>query len=529
MKRIAVFSALLFFLFPICAHQFQINKVEYNIEGCGAKIFGETQDYALAHQVPLDTKRIFNDIKELNTYLDDYRQKLSNLRAFETIKVDYTFEQSQEEALQENEITLVNLKVSVKDSFHLFAIPGPKYNSNTGLTFKLKIKDTNFLGSLNTLSSDVYFMIPTSESDAEHSELGFNLSIDYPFQAGIFDATWINDLGFSYTFGDRMPEWDVKTGIKFELPFEKTNLVIEADQKIANNFDYKEFGDNLYFEELLKFSLPLTLTTLDYFGGLYYTPYTNASFSWDFDGISEQNSALSSPILTLGHSLSFGRIDWENNLRNGLTFSLNNSYTWNFQRQRFYPIIQCDIKAYKQFTIFDDSLFLRNIGLACNFVCFSYMFNPKNEKYKNYIYNDGTAIGGYLRGIRDNQKYAGTDISALNPTSALILNMDFPVHIFTTNFQKSFLRYFNFDFQLSPFIDAALCYNKITQTFFNLKDGFYAAGLEVIVYPLKWSGITVRGSIGIDIGRKLFASKLNTSWREDVSTREFQIGFGLHY
>ena len=75
----------------------------------------------------------------------------------------------------------------------------------------------------------------------------------------------------------------------------------------------------------------------------------------------------------------------------------------------------------------------------------------------------------------------------------------------------------------------ALCYNKINQTFFDFNDGFYSAGLEVIVYPLKWTGITVRGSIGIDIGRALFSNGINKLWRDDVSTKEFQIGFGLHY
>ena len=75
----------------------------------------------------------------------------------------------------------------------------------------------------------------------------------------------------------------------------------------------------------------------------------------------------------------------------------------------------------------------------------------------------------------------------------------------------------------------ALCYNKVTQTFFNFKDGFYGAGLEAIVYPLKWSGITVRASLGIDAGRKFFAKKINTSWRENVPKTEIQLGFGLHY
>ena len=62
---------------------------------------------------------------------------------------------------------------------------------------------------------------------------------------------------------------------------------------------------------------------------------------------------------------------------------------------------------------------------------------------------------------------------------------------------------------MSPFFDAALCYNKITKKYFDLKDGFYGAGLEMIVYPVKWSGITIRASVGIDVGRKFFSNYIN--------------------
>lgn len=500
---------------------YRISEVTYSIQGCGIRIFGQTTEYALVQAVPIDRKRIFNDEDELNSYIQDLEKKYWNLRMFDAVKIDII-------PLGEDTDNprLVQLNIFVKDSFHLFAIPGPKYDSNTGLIFKLKIKDTNFFGSLNTMSSGIYFLIPTTESDSTHAEFGFDISIDYPFKAGIFDATWLNDLGFSYTFGNAMPEWDYTTGIRLELPFDKTRFIMEFDQSIVNNFSYEGFGDNFYFEEALKFSVPLVITQMDYFGDLRYTPYTSTSVSWDFDGISKENSDLSSPVMTLGHSLSFGRVDWEDNIRTGFTFELNNSYTYNFQRHRFYPYLESNLYGYKQFSLIKDSLWLRNAGIAAAFKGFTFLFNPKNDKY---IENDGSDIGWYLRGIRDNQSYAGTEISSLNPTSAVILNLDFPIHIFSTNFSKSFLKYFNFDFQLSPFLDAALCYNKINQTFFSFKDGFYAAGLEVIVYPLRWSGIIVRGSIGIDIGRQLFSNNINTDWREDVSTKEFSVGFGLHY
>ncbi len=533
MKRLNLFLILLLTLFPLAAQQYKIDDVEYSITGCGHWIFGCTQEYALSNEVQIDKKTIFENETTFDAYLVDLEKRLKNLRAFETIELNYEpiAQKQEQDAEQESNleplaITPVKLKITVQDSFHLFAIPGPKYDSNKGLTFKLKIKDSNFLGSLNTLSSDIYFLIPTQESDGNSTEFGFNCTVDYPFRAGIFDAIWLNDLGLSYTIGDDMPEWNIRTGLRLTLPFDKTSLVFETNQRFVNNFEYQDFDDNLYFVNDFKFYVPLTIANLNYFGKLSYTPYTITSINWDHNGINKENSSLSSPIWTIGHKISFGRVDWNQNLRTGFTLSLDNFYKYNFQRKRLYPELEFVVAGYKKIDLLEDSYFFRNFGLVAKSTIFTFLFNPKKDIY---IYNDGNSIGQHLRGIRDSQDYKGTNISSLNPTNAFILNFDLPVHIFTTNFTKSFLRYCNFDFQLSPFFDMALCYNKITQTYFSFEDGFYGAGLEVIVYPIKWSGITIRGSVGIDVGRKFLDNYINTEWRENVSKKEFSIGFGLHY
>jgi hypothetical protein len=311
-----------------------------------------------------------------------------------------------------------------------------------------------------------------------------------------------------------------------ELPVNKHSLIFEANKKFNNDFNYEEFNDSMFFVNDFKFSMPLKIARLAYSGPVTYTPYLKTSINWDFNGISKLNSDLSSPVLTAGHKISFGRTDWESNLRDGYYLSMDNYYTWNFQRQRFYPVIEMNARAYKKIDLIPNSFILRNLGLCTDIHAFTFMSNPKKNKY---IQNDGKAIGQYLRGIRDSQDYKGYDFSSLLTTSALIFNFDLPIHLFSTNFQKSFLRYFNFDLQLSPFIDIGLYYNKITQRLFNLKDGFYGTGLELIVYPLKWSGITVRASLGVDAGRKFFAKKLDGSWRQNVPVTEIQLGFGLHY
>ena len=57
----------------------------------------------------------------------------------------------------------------------------------------------------------------------------------------------------------------------------------------------------------------------------------------------------------------------------------------------------------------------------------------------------------------------------------------------------------------------------------------YAGGLEVLVFPQKWKGMTVRASLGVDLGRLLLKGKINQDWRDSVSKYELTIGLGLHY
>ena len=47
------------------------------------------------------------------------------------------------------------------------------------------------------------------------------------------------------------------------------------------------------------------------------------------------------------------------------------------------------------------------------------------------------------------------------------------VKLFELDFGESSLKLFNCEVQFSPFIDAALTYNRFTERYFNLKDGLY--------------------------------------------------------
>ena len=97
MKKLALFLLLAGCAFPLLAQKYQIKSVDYDIQGCGAPIFGRTQDYALAHEAPVDKKKVFNDKAELDAYLEDYEKRLNNLRAFETIEIEYELTEPEED------------------------------------------------------------------------------------------------------------------------------------------------------------------------------------------------------------------------------------------------------------------------------------------------------------------------------------------------------------------------------------------------------------------------------------------------
>ena len=108
MKRsIFLFSLLLFTFLPVFSQQYKIDDVEYSIKGCGHWIFGCTQEYALANEVPVDKKTVFADEAAITAYITDLEIKLKNLRAFETIELSY-------EALPEqDQITPVKLTIKL--------------------------------------------------------------------------------------------------------------------------------------------------------------------------------------------------------------------------------------------------------------------------------------------------------------------------------------------------------------------------------------------------------------------------------
>ena len=545
-----LFILLSFFLFfPFYAQSetfYQISDVSYELD--------KTREKDLKRVVLLDTERIFKSRQELESYLQDLHQRLMNTRAFQEVKIISPLENSNEENhaglfetenLNEEETSLysetspdeikkISLKISAQDSKHLLILPYPKYDSNSGFIFKIKVKDVNFLGTMNTLDFGLFAGLKEDTSSSEQNlTFGGEFNYRYPFYAGPFVCSWNNSFNLEYTCGIRELEFHTGTGLTFSLPFKRFSFVLDVSEKINRDLEYETYNDATHFTSDLNLSMPVKITEIENWGFVYWTPYVDGKASYDKDGINIKNDDLASPVLSMGQAISTTRINWYGNFRSGLSAKIGHSLGYDFKQDETEPRLFGEIQAFKSFSY---------VGINTRLTAFLTKSNRG-------------MVGNLIRGVRDKQKYVNYDgkeigtTRALKSSSAIVLNIDIPIHLITTRwldwsdaifgedswFSRTFAwtDKFNFELQASPFVDIALTKNEVTGRLFDLRDGWYTGGIEFLVFPERWKGIVMRASLGIDLGRTIIAknypSKIDMSWRENVKKYEIYAGIGLHY
>lgn len=517
MKKIITSLMLFFSVSFVFCERYKIDYVNFSITGI-------TKEYAIEKAIDIDKTRIFESFNEFHNYVENLKQLFKNERNFSESIINVSYGD-----LDINGITTVTLNISTFDSKHFLMVPYPKYNSNDGFILKLKAKDTNFLGTMETLNTDINFSIEpqTDNPDVYDTIFGINFDYSYPFKLWKLDSKWNNDFSFDWTIGRTTPEYSFNTGLTFSLPFKNFSVELDIAQGIIKDFEYEKYGDSLYFTENATLSLPYKVGLISDYFDVTWTPYISYTQNIDKDGINIENKDLRGPSLNFGYSLSTGRYNWYENFRKGITFSFSQAIGFNYGTKKYVSTSNANVNFFSFFKI---------IG-----------FNSQLQAFYNM--NTDNKIGSYLRGIRDNQYYYNSTDKALETQAAIILNMDFPIHIISTDWIKwenalfgeesfivrhtSWMKYFDFELQLNPFIDIALTDNHITNKTFSIKDGWYSGGLEILVFPKKWRSLVVRASFGVDLGKnlvkKVVPSLYDDSWRDNVSSYELQIGIGLHY
>ncbi|MBQ0166001.1 MAG: hypothetical protein KBT02_02690 [Treponema sp.] len=515
MKKYAILLFFAFICFYAFAESYKINEVSYDMKGL-------TRQYALSQKVPLDTTQLFSSTEKFETYIEDIRQLLNNQRVFQTSDITLTY-------LEENEdgVIPVNVLISTVDTLNIICVPYPSYNSNSGITLKLKLKDYNFFGSMETMTFDLNYQADSSDEMEDVSHIyGLTFGFEIPFNLIAIPTSWDSNFKFSYTYGNPEMDMSILEGLNFSIPIgEITSLDFAFNQNYFQNSNYIDISDDKYFQEAFSLSLPFTIATIPNWFSIRWTPAINFTYNWDKDAFEGEDyggmteESLRGPLFKVSHSFSGKRINWLGNFRDGISASLNQSYAYNFYDDTDNMNLTFSSQYYKK---------------LCSFIGFS----SRQYWYKNY---DDSAVefGSMIRGIRD---------SDLTSSDFIVLNLDFPFSVFKTHWGKWLgwdkLNYVDFECQLSPFFDMVCGYNTYADSYYNFKDGWYGTGLEVIVFPERFRSIQCRASFGIDLVQFLEKQSedkpdlqettdilLNTNWRQGVSSGwyELSIGVGLFY
>jgi len=504
--------------------RYQIAAVNYDIKGM-------TRKYPLSQAVPIDTDRVFDSEEEMLRYLTELEQQFKNIRAIQSIQIGTDYGAPNHEA-----VIPVTLTIAITDTWNFIVLPYPSFDSNSGFQLKLKMQDFNFVGTLQPLKADIVYRSTETNQQIFSSSINFGL----PFKAGPFNLLWDNSFQIVYAYKEA-PKIDIATGLTASVKLHKRVSLIfgllpelaindrtssqmsladasreggysgalpleqTEEQKYPSGVGSLYPQDRYYFKTTVFARAPVLITEVKNFGSLVWTPFMSLAGNWAFDGI--QAEELKKWTFNWGHSLSLSKVNWEANFRKGLSFSFGNIYTYQFYSKRKMNIgFAASLSGYYPF--------INRVGIYGRTQFFYHLFG-------------GTSMqaGAALRGILN--KRVKTD-------TAFTFNLDIPIRIATLDFEAitgvAWTRFFNCDIQLVPFLDIALVHDSKTGRYYHPADGWYAGGMEVIVYPEKMRSIYVRASVGFDLRELKNLSGLSGSASRDGSSiTEVFIGIGLHY
>jgi hypothetical protein len=455
------------------------------ISGFEFDITGRTRPFALLYHAELKIGEVIHGQAELDEFIADKTQMLINQRVLrDNVIITYSVGEQ-----RENGAYPVILTIKVEDSRNIIALPQPRYSSNSGLNLTVKARDYNFLGTMRPLRLDVGY------SYDEEGRNFFNLMLDTDTPFRLFNLDWNFNFDHSFTYRPNLSEpyyYNNITGISVEIPFKRTTITTGFNESFVVNPEisriywdkYGRFQKGLYMSSnpYINWIIP---TGFHYYhlGEVYYVTSVSSTFNHEFPPW-PLFYFLKGPWLSFSHGFTFGRVDWVDNFRKGVSASISNGFSYDF---------------------YDSPEDLTPLSASLNLSASGFKIIGKRSSfstrllYRHWFFDDYTISGGdVVRGIPDN------DIVA-NYMFSLNLELTYKLFKFMPSswFKNEKWRLFDFDFHVTPFVDMALYNNPITQEPFGFENMLLGAGLEVIVFPLRFRSLFLRASaaLGVETGR----------------------------
>jgi hypothetical protein len=478
------------------------------IQNIDFEITGQTRPFALLYNGEIKKGEILYGSANLDKYIKDKTQLLINQRSLEEARIEYSLGDPDESGN-----IPVNLLIITRDTWNIIAIPRPQYDPNMGSLgwdITIKARDYNFLGSMNPLRVD--FGYSHDNHDSNNVKNSFKAEIDSNTPFSLFGLNWnLNfDHFFDYTF-DYPFYYKNITGLAMELPIRLTTITFNTEHSI-NVFEKNDerywpvsgkYFDGVYnaVDFSASWKIPTGLQVYDY-GELTYTPSIalNTPYNfprWPLDDIRK------GPFIPISQILGFNKVDWIQNYRKGFDVSFVSTNTYNFFKNDW-----------------NHNLSFSSAG---HFIITDFFGISARVQYRHWFYDepeDYAGAGNALRGILDSHIYANYMLST---------NLDLPFRLFiflpSQWLKNSKLKFFDFEFHVSPILDLALYHDPKTDTPFNFQNMLVTGGAEFIVFPYFMRSLYLRFSVAWNL-REAVKSK---TFFPDGPNREFSLMIGHHY
>ncbi len=482
-KRTPLFLALACsaFLLNAQASGFRLDAVDYEIEGM-------TRLFALELAADAEIGRTFETREELDAYAEEIRQRLANQRQLESVAVEVSVDESGSPAS-------ASFLIRVKDSWNIIALPQPKYDSNSGLQLNVKARDYNFLGTFQKLSVDVIY-----EDDLAGTrtvELYSNVTVPFMAAGLVWNASFTQSLG--WVLGDASGSaYSAELGLGVSIPLGELSLGLSTAQGVSLNeldSDGTRFDDFWYLRNSFNASLGAALLKdLGLLRTVSWNAYSGLGGSWRPGG--DVGDERRGPTWNLGAGLSGGGSDWIGNFRKGVTASLSTPWSYNLWSGAWSGRLEVSANAYLPVGV---------IGPSGRVRAFTILTGASDA-----------AAGGDVRGILN---------ARVSADAAAFLNLDLPLRALEFDpaawFGKPWMRFFGFELQASPFLDAALT---------DLSGAWLGTGMELLVFPRAARSLIGRVSVGVDPVSVIENRSLTApSPRDGAKAYEIFIGLDTHY
>ncbi|MDA3812147.1 MAG: hypothetical protein PF518_17660 [Spirochaetaceae bacterium] len=405
------------------------NEKKIQITEIKTLIDGNTKRKFLLEEINLFEGMEFDTYETFIVYLDEIRQDLINMRVFEIA------EYAVEEKSSNEETRTFSVTLTVKDTWNIYPIPYPKYDSNTGFRLGLKFFYYNAFGTLMDFQLFTGLNIEKNNAKDYWEVSHWNIS---PELSSI--NIWNQDFSLSLS-------QSFSTIKKYETG------VLQQEYTIHNSSI--SIGTRLY--------LPLDF---------YYTMSPRLIFSYRRQQLERDNNG--DPLITDDdyefaniswiHSIGFDNLDWRGNFREGFSANISNSLTGSY-------------------SLNNDVSF--SLGLGTNVKAFwiiNKFLNLSGQINGVYSYNsEMTGLGSYLRGVRDAFMYGYLGAFMSVDLNISVIDWDGVGEI-----------------QIRPFFEMGIV-GKENSSFDLLNDFAYTTGADFVLYLDKLNSIQARATFGVDL------------------------------